>query len=386
MFVYTWYQDCLSYTFCSAESCIMKNSTNKARLTNWDLLRSLAMFLVVVVHTAQYLGEIYGCQPGYAIGSLVIICDPIFFALSGYFAFRPLKTSLKEYYLNKTITIVFPLVLYSILLYLLTPFNEMSLGGYFKHFSDLLKNGWWFIPTLIPCLIAAPFLYKGFAALTDRGLLNLSRVFAGLCIAGIILMTLRWAFIQAGIETLSYLFDLMYTIVPPSILSTSIVYFQFFCLGGIYKRLSALIPKRVNNLLIIFGLVCWIMDTIWKIIGMPLTDPSYFWVFTTFGVMILFDRLRINSETTIRAITWVAKRSYSIYLLQFMTISKVSGLIYRHSFFGDVAEMADITRLAIWLFVTISSYLLALLIASICDPLLLEKIQGALKRRVIAKG
>lgn len=207
----------------------MQSPIDKKRLTNWDLLRSLAMFFVVIVHTTQYLGEIYGCTPGNTIGALAIVCDPVFFTLSGYFAFRPLKTTLKEYYLNKLITIVFPLILYSMLLYLLTPINEMSLGGYFKHFSDLLINGWWFIPALIPCLIAAPFLYKGFEALSDQGILNLSKIFAMLCIVGIILTTLKWAFAQTEIETLSYFFSLLYLLVPPSILSTSIMYFQFFC-------------------------------------------------------------------------------------------------------------------------------------------------------------
>lgn len=30
------------------------------RMANWDLLRSISMFLVVVVHTAGYLGPVHG--------------------------------------------------------------------------------------------------------------------------------------------------------------------------------------------------------------------------------------------------------------------------------------------------------------------------------------
>lgn len=163
------------------------------------------------------------------------------------------------------------------------------------------------------------------------------------------------------------------------------MYFQFFCLGRVFDQLILLINRRSSNILVALGILCWILDAVWKNIEIPETDPSYFWVFATFGIMVIFNRMQIEGETVNRIITWVAKRSYSIYLLQFMTISKASGLIYRHSFFGNVAEMTDIARIAIWIFVTISSYFLALLIASICDPFLLEKTQRVLKRRAIAK-
>ena len=53
-------------------------NTNK-RLTNWDLLRALSMFLVVVVHIAPQLGSFRGINAGVIVGTGAIICDPIFF-------------------------------------------------------------------------------------------------------------------------------------------------------------------------------------------------------------------------------------------------------------------------------------------------------------------
>ena len=105
------------------------------RLAHWDLLRSLAMFLVVVVHASGSLGTIRNFNMGHAVGIAALICDPLFFLLSGYFALGPIKRCLKSYYSNKAITILLPLVLYSILLYL-APINTLikgalSLGGYF---------------------------------------------------------------------------------------------------------------------------------------------------------------------------------------------------------------------------------------------------------------
>lgn len=82
-------------------------STNK-RLTNWDLLRALSMFLVVVVHIAPQLGSFRGINAGAIVGTGAIICDPIFFCLSGYFALRPLKKSYKDYLFGKALSLLLP--------------------------------------------------------------------------------------------------------------------------------------------------------------------------------------------------------------------------------------------------------------------------------------
>ena len=86
------------------------------RLANWDLLRAISMLAVVVVHMSGYLGPIGGV-PTNAIGVFAIVCGPVFFALSGYFALRPLKTGLFKYCVRKFSSIVLPLFLYSVLLY-----------------------------------------------------------------------------------------------------------------------------------------------------------------------------------------------------------------------------------------------------------------------------
>ena len=81
----------------------------------------------MVVHTSGSLGIIHNFDAGYAVGTAAFLCDPLFFVLSGYFALDPIKRDLKSYYINKVITILLPLVLYSLLLYL-TPINT-SMNG-----------------------------------------------------------------------------------------------------------------------------------------------------------------------------------------------------------------------------------------------------------------
>lgn len=97
----------------STDEAITAAATPKPRLSNWDLLRSLAMFLVVVFHMAGRLGPIAGHETGGAVGEFALVCDPVFFTLSGYFALRPLKGSLRDYYLHKIGTILIPCLVYS---------------------------------------------------------------------------------------------------------------------------------------------------------------------------------------------------------------------------------------------------------------------------------
>lgn len=88
------------------------------RQANWDLLRCLAMLFVVIVHSGGYLGRVGPVDLSAVASRGALICDPVFFALSGYFALRPLKSSFSDYYQRKIVGVAVPLVTYSVLLYL----------------------------------------------------------------------------------------------------------------------------------------------------------------------------------------------------------------------------------------------------------------------------
>lgn len=356
------------------------DSNAPQRAINWDLLRSLAMFLVVVVHTSAKLGYVGGINLGLIVGTAAIICDPIFFTLSGFFALGPQKRSLKKYYFNKFVTILFPLLFYSILLYLVSfkP-DELTIGGYFKYFTDLLKSGWWFIPALVPCLIVGPFLSKGIESLSTKSIVTLLKLFALLMLSGVVCDLFQWAFEQAGIETLSYFFSSLKRFVPPSFLTASLAYFQFFILGGLFRRVAPLIGRRKGTIIISVGIICWILDVIWAALGIPRMDPSYFWAFATFGIMVLFQRISFRKLSVCKCISWIAKRSYTIYLLQFSTIMLFVGFVYDQSIIGDVPQMNGLLRIVVWLGVTLISYISALTVASVLDPLVLNRLQSLMK-------
>ena len=363
--------------------------TTKQRSVNWDLLRSLAMFLVVVVHTPISVGGelAWGSANDWLVSRIIstaaIICDPVFFTLSGYFALKPFTKDLKSYYLNKVSTIILPLILYSILLYFFMnrhDFATLSLEGYFSYFASLLGGGWWFIPTLVPCLLVAPFLSKGLEHLSDKNIFVLCVLCMVMSGWGLCLDLVSWFGVQTGIETLSSFSTMLSLLVPPGLLTIALNYFVFFILGGLFRRMAPHLHGRAGTAAIVVGLLFWLVDIMFLAFGFPRNDPSYCWMFATFGVMVLFDQLQIRAELPSRIINWTAQRSYSIYLLQYTTIALSSTAIYDYSLLGNVSAMNPALRVLMFVVYVLAAYLLALGIASVIDTLLLSNLQKLFKR------
>lgn len=349
----------------------LETSTNRpARMPNWDLLRSLSMLAVLVVHSWMYLDPILGINVGGMLSRLAILCDPIFFTLSGYFAIRPLKTSLAEYYQKKFISIVLPLFVYGLVLYLYTSnLGEISASG-FCHFLLAQLSPWWFIPALIPCLIIAPFLYNIFERATDQTLLMLSRIILCLNFWGIFCSGMIFLAQSSGHSEVAALFGIARLIFPVSLIPNS--YFIYFVLGYFLRRLIPTLSRRSKGILVVLGAISWILDLLYHQVGIELFDPSYHWLFATISVFILFDNIQSLNEATSKVVNWTAKRSYSIYLLNYTAIAIVFPWFKDQLFGSALAEgLFAPARLAIWVGSLLLSYILALCLASIIDNTLL---------------
>lgn len=343
------------------------------RMANWDLLRSISMFAVLVVHTAPYLGNFFGINFSGIVSVFSIVCDPVFFALSGYFAIRPLKCSSLSYYLKKFTTIVLPLFVYAVFLCLLvTPVQDLTLKGYIQFFSGLLTSEWWFIPTLIPFLIIAPFLHTLFESLSDRRIIQLSKLILILTAWGICSTFLMWAASETNHPTISSTINSLRLIIPVSLIPNS--YFIYFCLGYFFRRINPLISRSQKQKLILLGISAWIVDGLFSYYGVPRIDPSLHWMFVTIALFVLFDSLTIQSDKLQQIFSWTAQRSYSIYLLNFTAINTVMPRIYEKI---AVSFLPGASRLVIWLAGLLTSYLLALTVASIIDKSVLAMAQKA---------
>lgn len=350
------------------------------RLANWDLLRAISMFAVVVVHMSGYLGPIGGV-PTNAIGTFAIICDPVFFALSGYFALRPLKTSLPKYFVCKFSSIVLPLFLYSALLYVYYSWSSgLSLFGYIEYFNNVLTP-WWFIPALIPFLIAAPFLYKCLESLSDDWVKLLAKFGVVLSTWGIVGCFLTWSFDVTGHATLGRLVGICTSLMPATLVPNS--YFIYFCLGFFIRRLIPILSDKHKKQLIVLGLSCWVLDTAFAHFGINRVDPSYAWLPATIAIFLIVDRLSIADGIASRCIGWAAKRSYSIYLLQYTTIEIATAAVYTSVFAGGIMGYAALVRVCVWIGATALAYVLAFSVASIVDSVLLKPLQSVAEASLI---
>lgn len=130
------------------------------RDSNLELLRIVAMFLVLVVH-ADFLSlgrptrvEIQSVPLAsytrFFIGSLSIVCVNVFILISGWFGIRPSVKSFSNF--------IFQCLFFSIGLYvvfILTGKNQFSLKGLA---GCLFFKGYWFIYAYIGLYILAPIL------------------------------------------------------------------------------------------------------------------------------------------------------------------------------------------------------------------------------------
>lgn len=335
-----------------------------ARQANWDLLRSISMFAVVVVHTA-----------GGAVSTAAILCDPIFFALSGYFGIREPKHGLRRYYLSRFTTVVLPLFVYSIVLYLRRDLVAgVSPAGYIAYFAHLM-DPWWFIPALIPFLILAPFLARLFGNLEDHQVILIARIASLMALWGIASSILGWVASASDHITWQGLVQIATRLVPASIIPGA-GYFIYFCLGYFFRRLREILIPRQKCRLVALGLAMWALDVAFAVIGIPRSDPSHPWLFATFAVFLIFDEIRIENNAARRAIEWVARRSYTIYLLQYTAIALVQPL------FPSILS-ADGSPFG-WIPICISAWALSLAAASIIDPTLLRLAQQGAVRLALA--
>lgn len=114
--------------------------------------------------------------------------------------------------------------------------------------------------------------------------------------------------------------------------------------------------------------------------GFERSDPSFNWVIVTVEIFVAFNGIKLHSQTFSNIIEWTAKRSYSIYLLQYATIELATSVIYNGVLDGGYSTLSWPLRIATWILATALAYGLALAVASVVDPFIIGPIQVKLKQ------
>ena len=150
-----------------------------------DVLRALAVFAVIILHTAsdyiEHYGEISNSDwwAANVYNGLVRFCVPMFVVLSGAFLLRPDRTiTIRELLLKRLPKLVIPLICWSIIYILFTtidygePLSSINIKEQIKVFySGPVAYHLWFLYMLTGVYLAWPVINVYIKAATEKNIL-----------------------------------------------------------------------------------------------------------------------------------------------------------------------------------------------------------------------
>ena len=345
------------------------------RMANWDLLRSMSMFLVLVIHSTALLSSVFhGDRIPTAINETLLVCDPVFFCLSGYFAIRPLKGTYSNYLLKKIRTVILPLIIYIFPLYFVQIFlgGSISIKTFIQFHHDYLFGGWWFIPELIPFLIIAPILYQMLEKLDDMYIRVAFLIVAVLSLWGTLSTFAEQLFLRCQMPVKATAVESLTRLFPTSVIPGS-SYFIYFILGYFVRRVGTLCKRRYY-LVVVTGIMAVVLSCLFAIFDFKRDDPNPMWIFSTFAIFEIFSHVNIRGIRSRRLLSWTARRSYSIYLIQYTVISCVNKYVGIMNYITS-AEWGLFPSTVAWFLQVVVAYAISLLAVSIFDSTILRWVQ-----------
>ena len=289
----------------------------KERDCQSDLIRVIAMIFVVGVHSLNFISD--HITASIVIKVIIISCNPMFFMLSGKFnlLFDPgenEKHSYSNYYKKKFINIFMPFLVYCLLIHIYDYRDTLDFLTSAKTFGiNFLTNNvsfhLWFMYELIGLLIGAPFLAKLVRSMSYLEL----KIFLSIAII--------WNFISIILMTDMLQINLGFS---GWILSGWMLYFilGYYC-SKVIKKLKSIV------VFIGIGAICFII-TCMQIIYLPdrasnAYDLSPIYMFVTLAIYLFLDRILLIKKNCVkRIISFLAKYSFSIYLIHISVLKFIS--------------------------------------------------------------
>jgi len=319
----------------------MSEQTNQKEIILWaDLIRVVAIFLVVLIHVSGQLTTVWGKIPtnqwiiADIYGSIARIAVPLFFMISGYLLL-PRSESLSVFYIKRMTRILIPLIVWS-LIYLgwycgnhpntCTPglaWDLLLVQGTYYHL--------WFLYSLISIYLILPALRLMIKSDTDKRILW---YLIGL-----------WLIFQPILAIAHKFWNFSIKISPP--LATGFV--CYFVLGYLLGEMT------LSHTRIILSTVLWVMGTLMTIIGTYLFTRNsgqfdgFFYDFVSMNVILassaaflllrwLSEREPLQSPSFYAILRTFATSAFGIYLVHILVIEVLSGWIpflHMNSFMGN---------------------------------------------------
>jgi len=154
----------------------------RKKLAYIDLLRSIAMYMVIALHCATgYIGNngIFATRTWWlcsAVNGIGRMGVPIFFMISGLLALSDSRTlEIKTFYKKRFVKVLIPFIFWDIIYFLLTCFAKGTAPSILTFFRELLRTGskyhLWYVYQILALYLLAPFIKKIVDACTKGELL-----------------------------------------------------------------------------------------------------------------------------------------------------------------------------------------------------------------------
>ena len=287
----------------------MSKMLKKTRLANIELLRIIAMLMVVTLH---FLGR-GGVNAGATVlggtwilstiwDGLAIISVDVYVLISGYFLIK------SQFKMQKLIDIVLQVFSYSFIMYIIMIIigkNSFSVSGFVTSVLPILTNQYWFATAYVGLYILFPFLNKALLSINQNQHRNL-------CIILILMFTLylpSTALQQSG---------------------TGIVWIICLYVFGAYIRLYYRPKGKLNWKMVVLYIVPATILPLSKIFitivaeygfssllkynGWFYKYNSVFVVWAAIALFVVFLNIRVNSEKISKIICSIGGLTFGVYL------------------------------------------------------------------------
>lgn len=284
----------------------------KARNRTVDVLRGLAMLLVVLGHTMS--GSSVDSEKSFIYQIIWSLQMPLFFLISGYVTqySKPMESgkSLWRYVIKKTVAYLLPWTTWTFgvrgVIFGQTNYLDV------KNLLWNMDSGYWFLFAL--WMISMVFGFAQFAANKHTGLKNTAII----CLVSILgAAILGCVGLVAGLSFLC--------------IKLTIYYLPFYLLGHIYGKYSEKVPEKVKHICVAVGLIVWLVIILRVnlfaiedgLVGIALRAVSSLCGCVAVSGMVANLQESVHGGGTLLFAEKTGRRSLEIYLIHYLLLNMI---------------------------------------------------------------
>lgn len=333
------------------------------RIFQYDLMRVLFMLMVLGVHVisvSKQFSEQFNTTwiITTIFTDLFLICNPLFFMLSGRFNLKKefnTKEDYKRFYIKRSVSLLVPFLIFSIALYIYRNFNHLSIIDFAKGLlAGNIEGTYWFVYTLLGIIIFSPFFSK---MLKHMNLFEKKLFFM----------------ISFCVNTFITVFAVFKI---PNMITFNIVglvYWNFYYLTGEYIE-EIFSTKKSRKIIMLVGVLAFVLQFILRCTietGYRLSDPSPLLTLQALALyFFVLEFVKIRNEKVKNVISYFSKYSYIFYLLHMTVINFIDNFFNMHINAG--------LNLVFAFCIFIISFIVTMCIAIITEKIIIKPIQNLL--------